>query len=360
MHILLVGGNFDDNGGRTSKIIDTIYTSLSNNSGVSLIQFFNGGYFDDIEKIISLSKYANLVLWFPNIPNTKEKIRNVKELYPNTILISSKRNPGGKYDLPYLVNHALGLKSNLLVEFLVTDDGIKSRILDPLGVCWCDYTKDFDLMIEKLIDRASELIKFTRVPSYTGGPALEIPDEKEFFEIIRGYANTFHNLINPTDGVTRFLGNASFRGFRCERGFPSFRHGDYIFVSQRNIDKRHIDREGFVATHSGIKDNQNCVIYYGDNKPSVDTPIQLKLYEYYNQIQYMIHSHVYAEGAKFTKKAVPCGALEEFEEIIKICPKRELENFSVNLIGHGSLVFVKDLEYLKNISYFGRPKPEFV
>lgn len=35
MDILLVGGNFDDNGGRASKIVDTVYATLSNNVDVS-------------------------------------------------------------------------------------------------------------------------------------------------------------------------------------------------------------------------------------------------------------------------------------------------------------------------------------
>lgn len=37
--------------------------------------------------------------------------------------------------------------------------------------------------------------------------------------------------------------------FRCEKGFPSFRDKNIIYVSKRNMDKRMIGKEGFVAVN---------------------------------------------------------------------------------------------------------------
>ena len=49
-------------------------------------------------------------------PNDFEKVRNVKEVAPKVMLVTSKRNDGGKYQFNELVQRALGSKSNLLLS----------------------------------------------------------------------------------------------------------------------------------------------------------------------------------------------------------------------------------------------------
>ena len=86
---------------------------------------------------------------------------------------------------------------------------------------------------------------------------VEIPEDTEFFNIVKGYADVFHKLINPAPNVTRFLGNSS---FRCQRGFPSFKKDGIVYVSKRNVDKRYIDKSGFVPT----KLFDNKIFYYSN------------------------------------------------------------------------------------------------
>ena len=83
----------------------------------------------------------------------------------------------------------------------------------------------------------------TRIPSIKAGEKVEAPDIPDFYEYVRSCAEVFHELINPAKNTTRFLGNTS---FRCRSGFPSFRVDNGIFVSRRNIDKRHISKDAFV------------------------------------------------------------------------------------------------------------------
>ena len=134
--------------------------------------------------------------------------------------------------------------------------------------------------------------------------------------------------------MTRFLGNSS---FRCQRGFPSFRgNKDIIFVSRRNVDKRFIDKDHFVGS---VLLEDGSVGYYGEYKPSVDTPIQLRLYNLLPKINFMIHSHCYINAAPFTKTPVPCGAVEEVDEIMEIIGQGRSQPFyAINLIGHGLLL----------------------
>ena len=72
----------------------------------------------------------------------------------------------------------------------------------------------------------------------------------------------------------------------------------------------------------------------------------------------MIHAHVYIENAPFTKSIIPCGALEEFYEIIKEYPERTDNKYLINLKGHGSLAMSSDVNTLLDIPYYPRPIPE--
>ena len=50
----------------------------------------------------------------------------------------------------------------------------------------------------------------------------------------------------------------------------------------------------------------------------MDTPVQVRLYKTIPHINYIVHGHVYVKGAPFTKEAIPCGALEEVDEIMEL------------------------------------------
>ena len=129
-----------------------------------------------------------------------------------------------------------------------------------------------------------------------------------------------------------------------------------MFVSRRNIDKRYIGQGGFVPTK--LEDNK--VMYWGNYKPSVDTPIQIRLYQELPNINYMIHAHVYLKNAPYTEHAVPCGGLEEVDEILSKIKDKNTEYFELNLIGHGCIVFANNVEQLKNLQYKKRPAPEII
>jgi ribulose-5-phosphate 4-epimerase/fuculose-1-phosphate aldolase len=193
---------------------------------------------------------------------------------------------------------------------------------------------------------------------------IDIPDEQEFVDIVREYAETFHDILKPAANVTRFLGNCSMKPNtppqvgRCSKGMPSFRKNGYVFVSQRNVDKEYLTLEHFVPTY--LENNE--VYYCGPNKPSVDTPIQLRLYEKLPNIHYMIHAHVYASDAAFTSYPIPCGAIEEVDEIIDTILREygdlNQSKYILNLKGHGSIVMGQTLDDIKDIKYYGRTLPE--
>jgi len=380
MKYLIVGGTFDEQGGKQSGIIDKIYKNINiQNDGLKTL--YNGGYVADIEEILLKSKLYDVVFWMPNIPNNYEKIRNVKEVAPYTLLVSSKRNDGDKYSFQELINRALGMKANLTIEFKKVEDNLFHLMLfDPLGTLWYEGY-DLEECMEKTINRIQFLKSITRQSTIKDDSDLFMKwyleqikeknykvmdqDEKinfseDFMKLVKEYAKVFHEIMLPEKGVNRFLGNASLRlqNFRCLKGFPSYRSGKYILVSQRNINKEYISIENFVPTY--LKDEK--IYYCGDKKPSVDTPIQLRLYEKLPKINFMIHAHCYIKNAPFTEISVPCGAIEEVEEIMKVInktdPNREKNVYYINLIGHGSIAMSNNVQGLRNILYISRDLPE--
>jgi hypothetical protein len=380
---LFVGGTFDHEGGRPSKLIDSIIGHILKDTRFE-VTIYNGGTVDNLHLDIwpSVVNY-DVVFWFANVSNDEIKVRDVKSLNPKCILITSKRNDNSKYTFAELISRALAIKANLTVEFSKQEDKFNMMLFDPLGNVFYDGLKAED-MVDSMMNRLYKLTKFTRVPTIQDidSETPEVPNESEFFDFAHSCADIFHNLIRPAKGTERFLGNLS---FRCQNGFPSFRgQNGIIYVSRRNVDKSDIGAASFVPTYL---DEEMRTMYFGEAKPSVDTPVQLRLYKLFPWANYMIHAHCYVDTVGIndtmvvhTKNPVPCGALEEVEEIYNILPKLITDApgaltmfnknaprlLAINLVGHGCILIAKDKEILKELQnhkdncFIQRPTPEVI
>lgn len=376
--MLIVGGTFDHDGGKPSGLVRSIDKSIRGKTAFD-VTTVNGGWVEDLhDEILPSVLGYDIVLWFANVSNDEVKLRDVKSINPRCILITSKRNDGRKYTFAELISRALAIKANLTIEFSKDPDGLFNMMLfDPLGNVFYDGFV-VDEMCTKLLDRAKQLLMFTRVPSVQDtNEAPAVPEETDFFNFAHRCADIFHNLIRPAKGTERFLGNMS---FRCQNGFPSFRgENGIIYVSRRNVDKSDISATSFVPTYL---DYENTTKYFGGHKPSVDTPVQLRLYKLLPWANYMIHAHCYVDTSMIpeslllsTTKPIPCGAIEEAEEIVNTFmtgffywdskynsePPRLL---AINLIGHGCILIARDVEILKELQnykdscFVARPMPE--
>lgn len=376
MKVLCVGGTFDNENGTPSGFINKMCSEIKKNNKIELT-IYNGGNVHFLHNdILNSVKNFDVVMWFPNVSNEEEKTRDVKAINPKTILVTSKRNDNNKYTFAELISRSLSIKSNLTIEFSKNDDGlINSMLFDPLGVMYYNGT-DITELTNSMVNRLIDLTLFTRVPTnrVNTDETISVPNEEDFFKFAHECADIFHNLVRPAKGTDRFLGNLS---FRCQNGFPSFRgENNTIFVSRRNVDKSTIDASSFIATYL---DEDLNVMYYGDNKPSVDTPVQLTLYTLFPWVKYMLHAHCYIDIPKDftdcevfkTTEPIPCGAIEEVGEISTAiekylgADKDEVPNLiAVNLVGHGCLLMAKNMEVLNKLKtvkdncFISRPMPE--
>jgi hypothetical protein len=348
MKLALVGGLFDDKGGRPSGYVRCLSEKLRA-PGI----FCNGGNWTTLEDLIDDGfADAEAVLWFADVSNDRPKLAGlIKARWPKLLLVTSKRNLDGAYSLSELLGRALKVKANLLVELTGERSRVEATVLDPLGSAFCMKETSVSAVAFVLLRRLERLQRFSRVPSKCVGPRIEPPDEGTFYELVKAQAERFHAIIHGV-GHERMMGNAS---FRCARGFPSIRYNDLAFVSRRDVDKRYIGPEAFVAVELSPGDS---VRYFGPDKPSVDTPIQVQLYRSYPRVRYMLHSHTYIDGAPMTAEPIPCGAIEEAHAIFSVVPDTDAADFAVNLRGHGSIVLASKLDTLRDQPWCPRPVPE--
>lgn len=351
MKILLVGGTFDLNGGKRSSLISKIDFELNkyNNEVVT----FNGGYFNQLETIINTAKEYQIIFWMANVPNDLEKIRNVKDVNPYAIVIGSKRNDN-KYKFVEVLNRSLMQRHNLTIQFTKIEEKVFNMMLfDPLGTFFYNGTS-IEELIKILNNRLLFLLTTKRQNTYKSDKFIEVENNETFFAYTRKTAEIFHKTIEHDEGVTRFLGNSSFIS----------KDRKTIFVTRRDVDKEFIDKDHFVATYM-----ENDKVYYSKNsdgsfyKPSKDSIVQNHLYKLLPNINFIVHSHCYVENAPFTKTPVPCGALDEIDEVLEVIKNNynndlSKEYYAINLKGHGCLIFGNTTSLLEKTKFITRHLPE--
>ncbi len=367
--VVFVCGTFDPQGGKQSSIGEMLYSGFTAKEfceGLEPFECFysNGGTMADLEHAAHKAAGAHAVIWLANVPNDHPKncVRSIKVLNPKCVLVTSKRSVEKAYSLPAVVQHALDLHSNLFILFTALSNGPKgtyrAELYDPLGNLYFTGSSqsEFTLLGAALNLRISYLLSLQRMGTVkAGGSCPDItPDEPEFIAYVRSMAQQFAALIPSPGEIKRFVGNAS---FRCSYGFPAVRNDRAIYVSRRNVDKQNITMGDFVPI---IGETDGSLLYCGDHKPSVDAPIQLRVFDLYPNIKYMIHGHVYLEGTPITSSVLPCGALLEANEVWLHFPEHDQEAFALNLRGHGFIAGATSVQELSDLTrgMRGRPMPE--
>lgn len=341
--ILLVGGDFGETP-RKSGVIEKIAASRSASRGVN---YFNGGTIEDLKKI-DVTPY-DVILWMPNISNDEEKYYPKKPL--GSVLIVSKvlRNENSELDA---ISRIFRMSANAVITIDKKPKYFSFKAIDALGNCWgiSDNPEDV-IRISELIWRCYGTVKRIGSQQTPGEPSIIIPKDMggaawpvsayEFAALNRRIADRAESMGG------RYFGNCS---TRCDKLFPTARmENNLVLVSPRNFDKKQIMPQDMVFVDMEFFET---VRYYGERKPSVDTPIQLKIYQDAPRINYMIHGHYYIYGAPFTKNFCPCGDLREYDELAKIIASSydKYAMGAINLLNHGFLLYSSSLEEMKELA----------
>lgn len=330
MKSIIVGGNFGENP-KASSIIQ----KLSDELDYKILKVYNGGTLDTF-KNIDLKTY-DLVLWMPNISNEIKKIYPKKDKGSN--LICSKVIREGT-DEKEAITRIFRMHGNAVIAIYSDKKPFRFKLIDALGNLWIDTTdiKELSNSIKEFYDFSSSSIRYQS--EQITDMKLDFLNEYSYFiELNKLAANNAEHMGG------RYFGNCS---TRCEKLFPSARVFNYeVLVSRRNIDKSRLTQDDLVL----CKLENNIIKYNGEHKPSVDTPIQLKIYNNFPEINYMIHGHYYIEDAPFTEHYFPCGDMREFNEIKKILEKGE-KNGKINLKNHGFLLYSSNISEMEKLIKF--------
>lgn len=93
----LIGGTFDMEGGKPSKLVQSLYDSLGDTW-----HLINGGTIQELQKLANTDIKSGLdtLIWMPNISNDENKLLpHIKAQNPSLHLIQSKRVVEKKYTL---------------------------------------------------------------------------------------------------------------------------------------------------------------------------------------------------------------------------------------------------------------------
>lgn len=329
--ISIVGGNFDTENGKKSSVISKLGENFNNAS------IYNGGNINNIENIFADNgfKESDLIIWMPNIQN--ETPKNYPNKKRGSVLICSKimRDNYTRVDA---ISRIFKMHGNAVIAITKDQNIFTFELIDALGNTWYKGSQ-----LNKLSDKILEFYSFTksaiRLPSIKISTDSDDNIENYSLEEFIGINKELQYKIETSCG-NRFFGNIS---TRCQKLFPSLRYNS-IYVSPRNSNKKSLTTLDMVKCFL----HNNTVFYYGNNKPSVDTPIQLAIYDKYPNINFMIHGHAKVKNAPTTSNYCLCGDFNEVNEISELIDDTSSYGI-INLKKHGFLIYANNTKQLVEI-----------
>lgn len=238
------------------------------------------------------------------------------------------------------VSRIFKMHANAVIEIHPTEGRhYHFKLIDALGNCWVD-----SYQIEALAHGIKLIAEWTnraiRQPTMRS-TRTQLPEHHgldKLCQIAHSIADKVQNDVG-----NRYFGNIS---TRCMKTFPSMRgiEEKKFYVSARNVDKSRITNKDMVFVH----EEEDGLYYVGEKKPSIDTPVQIAIYNQFPEINYMLHGHAYIQDLGIpTDSYYPCGDLREVPEITK---RITYPDSHINLVNHGFLMYSNNIEKLEKMA----------
>jgi hypothetical protein len=338
---LVVGGTWDEKGGKKSSIVSKLAEELEG-------EVDNGGTLEQLKIAASYERLwtNDLIIWMPNI------LGDVPKCYPRkprgAVLVCSKAMREG-YKKSDAVTRIFMMRANSVIQ-IRKPDRFEFILTDALGNDWVS-TGD-------LVELVKGILKhywWTKGSERVGSERVDAPTEEleRLMVCTRTVADRVENQVG-----SRYFGNVA---TRCQKMFPVMRpEGFLVLVSPRNSDKRRLEAGDMVPVMAPMQygpEGKSVIRYFGAKKPSVDTPIQLQLFE--PGPHFFIHGHALVKGAPMTERYFPCGDLREVDETAALIQKT-LPCGAINLRNHGFLLHSRTIEQMERLVReleFGPPNP---
>lgn len=295
-----------------------------------------------VQDLYNSNRWIDTMIWMPDIRNEEPKHYPIKKV--GDVLICSKVMREG-YTRLDAVSRIFKMQGNAVICIYKDETPFRFELIDALGNIWCSTTE-----ISVLCKAINDLYKQTRESVRLGSVHVNrldgYPRDRDSIRYLIRANQALKDKIMESCG-NRFFGNIS---TRCQNLFPSCSGTGVVFVSPRNCDKTGLTAEDMVPCY--LEDSLVC--YGGQMKPSVDTPIQIALYNQLPGIKYMIHGHAFLKPGSYsfdvseTNEYRFCGDYREKDLILKVIPEGS-EYGVVNLKNHGFLIYSSNEDQLKEI-----------
>lgn len=121
MKILMVGGTFNNEGGRASGYFAKLAMAVVESVGVGAT-IINGGTYESLVEMVDQTPDVTHLFWFADVPNDLPKLLpGLRERNPDMMLFTSKNNRQLKYTPVQLVQRLNDAQGQYLVEFTNLD-----------------------------------------------------------------------------------------------------------------------------------------------------------------------------------------------------------------------------------------------
>lgn len=202
-NILMVGGVFDESGGRPSGY----FRKFSNLFDATVI---NGGTYQSLVDMLGSLTAVTHLFWFADVPNTFPKL--LPELLnknPGLVLIQSKNNRSLKYTKLQLFTRMRQSGAEFLVEFQDGNDGLLiTSLLHASHITSLTNSPDIQQLVDDLniqFDRIDNLIypidNIGYIPSDNHAGAFGVTRKNHIHEGVDLYTET-HNPVYAMESGT--------------------------------------------------------------------------------------------------------------------------------------------------------------
>lgn len=341
MKTFIVGGKYGEIH-KSSSIVDKLSSCFENHTTI------NGGSLNVLEIIQPLLLNQDLILWLPDIDN--EELKHYPKKGTGAVLICSKVMREG-YRKVDAVSRIFKMQGNAVIAITKLEKVFSFELIDALGNTWYkgDNISDLASSIKKLyvFTKSAKRINSVKSENWLENLELDCASKLDLDQILDLNQTLQYKILEKCG--SRFFGNVS---TRCQQLFPSVRNKVGAFVSPRNSNKNFLIAEDMVLCSL----NNDQVIINNGTKPSVDAPIQLKLYQELPKLNFMIHGHAFCKESGFpfaisyTENYKLCGDFNEAAEILKTMKNIGNPGCGViNLKNHGFLIFAETIAQVRSI-----------
>lgn len=157
MNLLLVGGVFNGEGGRSSGYFGKLAESIACQLPGIECTIVNGGYIDGLVGFVDMGCPTHII-WMCDVPNTYDKVLpSIMKKNPGVVLIQSKSNIGKRYRDEELYGRMYHSGAEMLVEFDQRCGKVYACVRTCTGAVVSGWTDRIDYIASVLVGEINRL-----------------------------------------------------------------------------------------------------------------------------------------------------------------------------------------------------------